>query len=71
MRDRKVEHPERMSMVITLAALMVYMMFPIYMDELLNQLQASCICCHIGHEYYGSLGYEDDLKLLCADLRGL
>ncbi len=47
------------------------MMFTIYMDELLNQLQASGIGCHIGHEYYGSLGYADDLKLLCPGLRGL
>ncbi len=32
------------------------LMFNIYMDELLNQLQASGIGCHIGHEYCGSMG---------------
>ncbi len=36
-----------------------------------NQLQASGIGCHIGHEYYGSLGYADDLMLMCPGLRGL
>ncbi len=41
------------------------------MDVLLNQLQASGIGCHIGHEYYGSLGYAYDLKLLCSGLRDL
>ncbi len=47
------------------------LMFTIYMDELLNHLHVSGIGCHIGHEYYGSLGYADDLKLLCLGLRGL
>ncbi len=41
------------------------------MDELLNELQASGFVYHIGHEYYGSLEYADDLKLLCPGLRGL
>ncbi len=47
------------------------LMFTFYMDELFNQLQACGIGFHIGHEYYGSLTYADDLKLLCPGLRGL
>ncbi len=41
------------------------------MDELLNQLQASGIGCHIGHEHHGTLRYAEDLKLLWYCLRGL
>ncbi len=47
------------------------LMFTIYMDELLNQLQVSGTGFHIGHKCYGSLGYADDLKLLCPGLRCL
>ncbi len=44
---------------------------PIYIDELLNQLQASGIGCHIGHGHFRPLGYAYDLKLLCPGLRDL
>ncbi len=47
------------------------LMFTIYMDKPLSQLQASGIGYHIGYEYYGSLGYADDFKLLCPGLRDL
>ncbi len=45
------------------------LMFTNYVDELLNQLQASGIGCHIEHDYYGSLVYIDDFKLLCPGMR--
>ena len=46
-------------------------LFTIYMDVLLNRLKSEGIGCHIGQEYYGSLGYADDLSLLCPSLKGL
>ncbi len=39
-------------------------MFTVYMDELILELKKSGLGCHAGYEYYGSLGYADDLKLL-------
>ncbi len=36
-------------------------MFTVYMDELILEFKRSGIGCHIGHKYYGSLGYADDL----------
>ncbi len=41
------------------------------MDELIKELQASGIGCHIGHEYLGCLGYADDLKLMCPEINCL
>ncbi len=47
------------------------LMFTMYMDELIKELKASGIGCHIGHEYLGFLGYADDLKLMCLGIKGL
>ncbi len=46
-------------------------LFTVYMDELLTRLQKSGLGCHIGHEYYGSLGYADDMELLCPSVKGM
>ncbi len=46
-------------------------MFTVYMDELIMELKRSGIGCHIGHKYYSSLGYADDLKLLCPSIKSL
>ncbi len=40
-------------------------MFTMYMDELIKELKASGIGCHIGHEYLGCIGYAANLKLMC------
>ncbi len=45
-----------------------HVVFTVYMDELILELKRSGIRCHIGHKYYGSLGYDDDLKLLCPSI---
>ena len=39
-------------------------LFNIYMDELIKQLEQSGDSCHIDHIFYGALGYADDLILL-------
>ncbi len=46
-------------------------MFTMYIDELIMELKASGIRCHIDHEYLGCLGYADDLKLMCPGIKGL
>ncbi len=43
----------------------------IHVHHLYGWTAQSGIGCYIGHEYYGSLGYADDLKLLCPGLRDL
>ena len=45
--------------------------FSIYMDHLLKELKDSGIGCHIGHHYFGALGYADDIVLLCPTKEGL
>ncbi len=47
------------------------LMFTMYMEEVIKELKASGIGCHIGHEYLGCLGYADDLKLMCPGIKGL
>ena len=46
-------------------------LFCIYMDELLTRLKNTGVGCYMGHHYLGSLGYADDLKLLCPSITGL
>ena len=46
-------------------------LFTVYIDELLQRLEKSKIGCHVGHEYFGALGYADDLTLLCPSITGL
>ncbi len=46
-------------------------MFTLYMNELILEHKRSGIVCHIGHKYYGNIGYADDLKLLCPSIKSL
>ena len=46
-------------------------LFGIYIDELLYRLKHSGFGCKIGHQYYGALGYADDLSLVAPSLYGL
>ena len=46
-------------------------LFTIYMDELLMRLQRAGIGCYVGHEWFGALGYADDLTLLSPSIKGL
>ena len=45
-------------------------MFTIYIDHLLLRLKKSGIGCHIHGQYMRSLGYADDVTLLCPSIRG-
>jgi len=46
-------------------------LFTIYMDELLIILSMSGVGCYIGNTYCGSLGYADDVILLCPTLMSM
>ena len=46
-------------------------LFCIYFDELLKRIERTGIGCHIGHHFYGGLGYADDVVLLSPTVRGL
>ena len=39
-------------------------LFTVYMDVLINRLQASKIGCYVGREYFGTVCYADDVTLL-------
>ena len=45
--------------------------FAIYIDELLFRLKRSGVGCHMGNHFVGSLGFADDITLLCPTLHGL
>jgi len=46
-------------------------LFNVYIDELIKDLEASGYGCHVGHLFYGALGYADDLSLLAPSIYGL
>ena len=46
-------------------------LFTVYIDVLLLQLEQSGYGCKIGGHYYGALSYADDLTLMCPSLYGL
>ena len=47
------------------------MLFTMYIDDLLTDLQKSKVGCHIGSEYMGSFGCADDIVLLSPSIPGL
>ncbi len=47
------------------------LMFTLYMDEFIKELQSDGIGCYVGHEYFGCVSYADDVKLLCPSIKGL
>ena len=46
-------------------------LFCIYFDELLKRIERTGIGCHVGHHFYGGLGYADDVVLLSPTVCGL
>ena len=42
-------------------------LFSVYLDDLLAELRALQLACHIGGWWYDALGYADDLILLAPN----
>ncbi len=53
------------------ASVLSPILFTLLSDDLLFELEKSDDGCRIGTNYYGCVGYADDLKLLCPGLKGL
>ena len=47
------------------------LLFAVYIDVLINELERSGYGCHIGHRYFGVLGSADDLSLLAPTIYSL
>ncbi len=47
------------------------MNWPVLLGDILFELEKSGDGCRICTNYYGCVGYADDLKLLCPDLKDL
>ncbi len=47
------------------------LMFTVYMDGLIKELQSAGIGCYVGDEYFGCVSYTDDMKLLCPSIKRL
>ena len=52
-------------------AILSPLLFCIYIDILLKNLETNGVGCHIGNYYYGVLGYADDIVLLSPTRKGL
>jgi hypothetical protein len=46
-------------------------LFSVYMDDLIKELEISGDGCYIGHIFFGALGYADDLTLLAPAVQAL
>ncbi len=46
-------------------------LFVVYINGLWGRLKESGIGCYMGNSYVGSMGYADDIKLLCPSLYGM
>ena len=46
-------------------------LFSIYINELIRELEASGFGCYVGHTFYGAHGYADDLTLLALTAMAL
>ena len=46
-------------------------LFAVYMDELLVELRALGVGCHVADMFMGALGYCDDILLLAPSRRGM
>ena len=47
------------------------LLFTVYMDELLQRLEAAGVGCHIGNSFMEAIGYADDLTLLSPSVKAL
>ena len=47
------------------------LLFTVYFDELITRLKSSGLGCNIGDNYFGALGYADDLTLLLPSVNAL
>ena len=46
-------------------------LFFIYIDELLTRRRMSGFGCMVGHKYYGTIGYADDISLVAPSIYAL
>ena len=46
-------------------------LFTVFFDELITRLKSSGLRCNIGDNYFGALGYADDLTLLSPSVNAL
>jgi len=47
------------------------LLFNIYVDDLIHQLEASNYGCYVFGQFFGCIMYADDLLLLSASVTGL
>ncbi len=47
------------------------LMFTVYMEELIKELQSAGIGWHVGNDYFGCVSYTDDMKLLRSSIKRL
>ncbi len=45
--------------------------FAMYIDEFMNKLKNSGVCCYMGNKFMGGVSFADDIKLLTPTHKGL
>ncbi len=67
------EHSETFNVIngVRQGGVLSPVLFTLYMDELIKELEAAGDGCYIGHMFFGALGYADDLTLLAPTVQGL
>ena len=46
-------------------------LFCVYLDVLLLELEKQNVGCHVGNKFFGCMAYADDIVLLCPSISGL
>ena len=64
-------HPFGTSNGVKQGAILSPILFCVYIDELLNQINKSGLGCHVGHLPFACIGYADDVCLLSPSVAAL
>ena len=62
--DKTVSEPFSIANGVRQGRVLSPILFTVYIDDLLHQLEQSGVCCYWGHQFVGAVCYADDLALL-------
>ena len=69
--DGAISNPFKATNGIRQGGVISPILFTVYVDELVKELESTGIGCNIGNKYVGCLMYADDITLICPSISGL